>query len=407
LNTSFKTFSILSEQFHEDPYRYFSELRDFDPIHYEQDIDGYFISRYKDVRYVLQNTEVFTTKSLAKRAEPVMRGPVLAQMKGKEHTAKRKIVVKSFIGDSLKRLIPLIKENAEVLLSPHLSKGRIDLVNDFGKTFAVYVTMDMLGLNKKDHQLIADWHSGVANFIITIQLSPKERAHSLWCSEQLANYLLPIIEERRQNPKSDLISILCKSEYEGVEMSDTNILALILNVLLAATEPADKTLALLMYYLLNNPLQMQDVMEDRSLLSRAIAETLRFKPPVQLIPRQLSQDAKIADRLLPKGSTVFCMIGAANRDPEAFDNPDTFNIHRPDLDVKTAFTGIARHVAFGSGIHNCVGAAFAGTEIEVVANIVLDQLQNMKLEEGFHYTESGLYTRGPVSLPLTFDPIKG
>ncbi len=190
-------------------------------------------------------------------------------------------------------------------------------------------------------------------------------------------------------------------------MSDTNILALILNVLLAATEPADKTLALLMYYLLNNPLQMQDVMEDRSLLSRAIAETLRFKPPVQLIPRQLSQDTKIADRLLPKGSTVFCMIGAANRDPEAFDNPDTFNIHRPDLDVKTAFTGIARHVAFGSGIHNCVGAAFAGTEIEVVANIVLDQLQNMKLEEGFHYTESGLYTRGPVSLPLTFDPIKG
>ncbi|MFP7225279.1 cytochrome P450, cyclodipeptide synthase-associated [Priestia filamentosa] len=406
MNTSVKAFSILSKQFHEDPYKHFAELRDSHPVYYEKEIDSYFISRYEDVRYVLQNTDIFTTKSLAKRAEPVMRGPVLAQMHGKEHTAKRKIVVKSFIGDALKRLIPLIKENAEVLQAPHLSRGKIDLVNDFGKTFAVYVTMDMLGLDKKDHKLIADWHSGVANFITSIQLSPEERAHSLHCSEQLANYLYPIIEERRKNPKSDLISILCQSEYEGVEMSDTNILALILNILLAATEPADKTLALLIYYLLNNPLQMKDVMENRSLLKQAIAETLRFKPPVQLIPRQLSQDAIIAGKTLSKGTTVFCMIGAANRDPKAFENPDVFNLHRPDLDVKTAFTGIARHVAFGSGIHNCVGAAFAGTEIEVVANIVLDKLKNMKLEDGFNYKENGLYTRGPVSLPLTFTPIK-
>ncbi|MFP3728215.1 cytochrome P450, cyclodipeptide synthase-associated [Priestia filamentosa] len=406
MNTSVKAFNILSKQFHEDPYKHFAELRDSHPVYYEKEIDSYFISRYEDVRYVLQNTDIFTTKSLAKRAEPVMRGPVLAQMHGKEHTAKRKIVVKSFIGDALKRLIPLIKENAEVLLAPHLSRGKIDLVNDFGKTFAVYVTMDMLGLDKKDHKLIADWHSGVANFITSIQLSPEERAHSLHCSEQLANYLYPIIEERRKNPKSDLISILCQSEYEGVEMSDTNILALILNILLAATEPADKTLALLIYYLLNNPLQMQDVMENRSLLKQAIAETLRFKPPVQLIPRQLSQDAIVAGKTLSKGTTVFCMIGAANRDPKAFENPDVFNLHRPDLDVKTVFTGIARHVAFGSGIHNCVGAAFAGTEIEVVANIVLDKLKNMKLEDGFNYKENGLYTRGPVSLPLTFTPIK-
>ncbi|QPA31681.1 cytochrome P450, cyclodipeptide synthase-associated [Thermaerobacillus caldiproteolyticus] len=400
-----KKFSVLSEEFHKDPYKYFSDLRQYDPIHYEESIDSYFISRYEDVRYVLQNPDIFTTKSLAKRAEPVMRGPVLAQMHGKEHTAKRKIVVKSFVGDALKRLIPLIKQNAEGLLSPYLSKGRIDLVNEFGKTFAVYVTMDMLGLDKKDHQLIANWHSGVADFITSMQQTPEARAHSLWCSEQLAQYLAPVIEERRENPGSDLISILCTSEYEGVAMSNTNILALILNILLAATEPADKTLALLIYHLLNNPSQMRDVLEDRSLLPNAIAETLRFTPPVQLIPRQLSQGATIGGITLPEGSTVFCMIGAANRDPAAFERPDVFDIHRADLHVKSAFTGTARHLAFGSGLHNCVGAAFAGAEIEVVANIVLDRLQNMKLEDDFQYTETGLYTRGPVSLPILFDPV--
>ncbi|MCY9291134.1 hypothetical protein MOF05_22640, partial [Bacillus haynesii] len=107
----------------------------------------------------------FTTKSLAKRAEPVMRGPVLAQMKGKEHTAKRRIVLRRFIGESLDHLTPLIKENAQRLLAPHLEKGRIDLVNDFGKTFAVCVTMDILGLDKNDHQTVRNWHSGVADFI--------------------------------------------------------------------------------------------------------------------------------------------------------------------------------------------------------------------------------------------------
>ncbi|MDA4896060.1 cytochrome, partial [Streptomyces sp. MS2A] len=138
------------------------------------------------------------TKSLAKRAEPVMRGPVLAQMKGKEHTAKRRIVLRRFIGESLDHLTPLIKENAQRLLAPHVEKGRIDLVNDFGKTFAVCVTMDILGLDKNDHQTVRNWHSGVADFITSLNQAPEDREHSLKCSEQLAEYLNPIIEERRK-----------------------------------------------------------------------------------------------------------------------------------------------------------------------------------------------------------------
>ncbi|MCI3987210.1 cytochrome P450, partial [Bacillus vallismortis] len=93
----------------------------------------------------------------------------------------------------------------------------------------------------------------------------------------------------------------------------------------------DKTLALMIYHLLHHPDQMKDVLEDRTLLPQAIAETLRYKPPVQLIPRQLSQDAEIGGVELKEGTTVFCMIGAANRDPEAFEDPDEFNIHRSDL----------------------------------------------------------------------------
>ncbi|HFU7076808.1 cytochrome P450, cyclodipeptide synthase-associated [Bacillus cereus] len=405
MSNTMQTVNILTEEFQENPYKYFSHLRQNDPVHYEPEIDSYFISRYQDVRNILNDTETFTTKSLAERAEPVMRGPVLAQMRGKEHVAKRKIVLRSFMGDALQKLMPLIKKNAEDLLFPHLPNGKIDLINDFGRTFAVYVTMDMIGLDKKDHKKIGEWHSGVADFITSINQPPEAKKHSLWCSEQLANYLEPIIKERRLNPQEDLISKLCSAKYEGIAMTDTDILALILNILLAATEPGDKTLALLIYNLINQPKQLQDVLSDRSLVPLAIAETLRYNPPVQLIPRQLSKDTEISGIQISKGTTVFCMIGAANRDPNAFERPDEFNIYRPDLDIKKAFSGAARHLAFGSGIHNCVGAAFAKSEIEIVVNVVLDNMKNIKLEEDFQYVEKGLYTRGPISMPILFDKL--
>lgn len=401
-----EVFSVLSEEFNRNPYRYFAYLREEDPVHYEESIDSYFLSKYDDIYHVLRHPDVFTTDSLAKRAEPVMRGPVLAQMRGQEHTAKRKIVVRSLTGEEIKQQqIPLIKASVMQLLDPYREMGRLDLVNEFGKTLAVWVTMDILGLDKTDHQLISHWHNGIASFITSIEQSPEDRSHSLWCSEQLGQYLLPIIEQRRTKPGLDLISTLCASEYNGTTMSDTNILSLVLNILLAATEPADKTLALLIYHLLNNPTQMKDVLEDRSLLPQAIAETLRYTPPVQLIPRQLSDNATVGGKELRSGTTVFCMIGAANRDPNVFKLPDVFDIHRSDLGSSTAFTGAARHLAFGSGVHNCVGAALAKIELETVADILLDMLPNMRLEEGFIYSESGLYTRGPISLPVQFDVV--
>jgi pulcherriminic acid synthase len=396
---------ILSPEFHADPYAYFTHLREADPLHYEPELGAYFVSRYADVEFVLDHPDQFTTEALASRAQPVMRGVVLAQMQGREHTAKRKIVVRGFTGEILREhQAPHIRANAVHLLAPYLPIGEIDLVNDFGKTFAIWVTLDVLGLPKTDHEQIRLWHHGVADFITSIKQSPEAREHSLACSQALEDYLVPVIEERQRHPGPDLISTLCQSDFDGHRMSTSQILALILNVLLAATEPADKTLALLVHHLLDNPEQMRDVRADPSLLTAAIAETLRYTPPVQLIPRQLAQDTWLVDRMLPAGTIVFCLIGAANRDPSAFTDPDRFDIHRTDLGAARSFTAAARHLAFGTGMHACVGAAFARTEIEIVAQIVLDQLHDLRPTPGRDYAETGLYTRGPEALHLTFTP---
>ncbi|MFG2488460.1 cytochrome P450, cyclodipeptide synthase-associated [Streptomyces virginiae] len=399
-------FSILSEDFAAAPDRYFAQLREQAPVHYEPAIDCYFVSRHEDVKRVLTNHELFTTEMLQVRAEPVMRGPVLAQMTGAEHTAKRRIVVRAFTGSALQDQIRVIRTNAAELMAPFLPLGRVDLVNDFGKPFGMHVTLDVLGLDRKDWQQVAAWHSGVAEFITGLNLTPERRRHCIDHAERLEAYLLPVIEQRRRNPGDDLISQLCTAEFDGVAMSDREVTALIINVLVAATEPADKTLALLFKHLIDHPEQMAQVRRDPDLLGAAIAETLRYTPPVQLIPRRAEKDAVFAGTTVPAGATVFCMIGAANRDPDAFSAPDTFDIHRPDLGTARSFTAAAQHLAFGTGLHQCVGTAFARAELETVAAMLLPLLDEVRYSPGFRYQEAGLYTRGPVALSLDFTPVR-
>ncbi|MGW3327388.1 cytochrome P450, cyclodipeptide synthase-associated [Streptomyces virginiae] len=399
-------FSILSDDFAAAPYRYFAQLRERAPVHYEPAIDSYFVSRHEDVKRVLTDHERFTTENLQVRAEPVMRGPVLAQMTGAEHSAKRRIVVRAFTGSALQDQIRVIHANAAALLAPFLPLGRVDLVNDFGKPFGMHVTLDVLGLDRKDWQQVASWHSGVAEFITGLNLTPERRRHCIDQAERLEAYLLPVIEQRRRDPGDDLISQLSTAEFDGVAMSDREVTALIINVLVAATEPTDKTLALLFKHLIDHPEQMAQVRQDPDLLGAAIAETLRYTPPVQLIPRQAEKDAVFAGITVPAGATVFCMIGAANRDPDAFTAPDTFDIHRPDLGTARSFTAAAQHLAFGTGLHQCVGTAFARAELETVAAMLLPLLDQVRYSPGFRYQEAGLYTRGPVALSLDFTPVR-
>ncbi|MFF0731082.1 cytochrome P450, cyclodipeptide synthase-associated [Streptomyces chartreusis] len=399
-------FSVLSEDFATDPYRYFSRLREQDAIHYESAIDSYFVSRHRDVKRVLTDHETFTTEMLQVRAEPVMRGPVLAQMTGAEHTAKRKIVVRGFTGQALEDQIRAIHANAAELVAPFLTRGRFDLVNDFGRPLAIDVTLDVLGLDKKDRRRIADWLGGVAEFVTGIDLTAEQRRRCLGRAERLEAYLAPVIEERRRRPGEDLMSKLCSAEFDGIAMSDREVTALVINILVAAVEPADKTLALLFKHLIDHPEQLAQVRRDPALLPAAIAETLRYTPPVQLIPRRTERDVVLAGSAVPAGATVFCMIGAANRDPAAFAAPDAFDIHRADLGTARSFTAAARHLAFGTGLHQCVGAAFARAEIETVAGMLLSLFDEIRHTPGVRYRETGLYTRGPASLWVDFTPTR-
>ncbi|PCF51789.1 cytochrome P450, cyclodipeptide synthase-associated [Staphylococcus delphini] len=371
--------SIFERDYEVNPVPYFNFFRKYDPVHYEETVNAYFISNYEDVKFILKNDDIFTTKTLAERAEPVMKDRVLAQMSGYEHSSKKKVILKGMTGIYLEKILPMIEKRTNDIIDMYIKKKEIDLVSDFGEKFAVQSSLDLLGIDIKDAEIIRKWHNGIAKFITSFNLNEQEVKHSLDCSDKLEEYLMPLIKEKKDSKKIDLISILHGYKNGKNRINDTEILALTLNVLLAATEPVDKTLAYLFYNLLSNPSQYRDIQANHKLLKLAIKETLRFNSPVQLIPRQLSKPFTLYETKLNTDDVVICMIGAANRDPKAFINPDEFNIYRT-LEENKILSSHSLNLSFGYGVHTCVGAAFSLIQLETVVSILIRRLKNIKLE---------------------------
>ncbi len=190
-------------------------------------------------------------------------------------------------------------------------------------------------------------------------------------------------------------------------MSDEDVKAFCSLLLAAGGETTDKAIAGIFANLLTHPEQLEAVRADRSLISRAFAETLRFTPPVHMIMRQSASDVELSGGTVPAGSTVTCLIGSANRDEERYRDPDTFDIFREDLSATNAFSAAADHLAFALGRHFCVGALLARSEVEIGVGQLLDAMPDLRLADGFDPVEHGVFTRGPQSLPVRFTPVSG
>ncbi|KER04201.1 cytochrome P450, cyclodipeptide synthase-associated [Photorhabdus temperata subsp. temperata] len=399
------SFSTHNPKFIKNPYDFYDTLHEQDLIYFDQFQNSYFIGKYEDVDAILKSS-IFNTQPLIERAEPVMGDRVLAQMEGEEHARKRKLVMQGLSKDYFdNHYEPMIRKLTENLLQPHIGKGKVDLINDFGRYYAVLVTLNILGLPSDNYRDIAEWHKGIANFITQFDQTELEKMHSLECSQKLIRLLNPIVDQRRCNPNGDFISILCGGNGQNTGMSTSEITALCLNILLAATEPADKTLAMMFNHLISNPSMFDAVVKDRSLVRDALEETLRLTSPVQLIPRKVGEDVTISGINIPKGALVFCMIGAANRDPSVFHKPNEFDLYRRKNTISQQKANRRKQLAFGTGMHACVGAAFSLRQLEISSNIILDRLRNLRFADNYHYQETGVYTRGPSKLLLSFDPI--
>ncbi|MFI8811643.1 MULTISPECIES: cytochrome P450 [unclassified Streptomyces] len=397
---------ILSPAFAADPYGAYRTMRAHAPLIRHEATDSYLISRYEDVERVFRDKAgEFTTDNYDWQIEPV-HGRTILQLSGREHAVRRALVAPAFRGRELQeKFLPVIERNARELIDAFRHSGETDLVEAFATRFPVLVIADMLGLDKADHDRFHAWYTTVIAFLGNLAGDPDVAAAGERTRQEFAAYMIPVIQRRRSAPGDDLLSALCAAEVDGVRMSDEDIKAFCSLLLAAGGETTDKAIASIFANLLGHPEQLAAVREDRSLIDRAFAETLRFTPPVHMIMRQTAVEVELSGGTVPAGATVTCLIGAANRDESRYRDPDRFDIFRTDLTGTTAFSAAADHLAFALGRHFCVGALLARAEVEAGVNQLLDAMPDVRLADGYVPSEQGVFTRGPTSLPVRFTPV--
>ncbi|MFI7345614.1 cytochrome P450 [Streptomyces sp. NPDC049936] len=408
MSTAQQVPDILSPEFAANPYPVYRAMRESAPLFWHEATRSWIVSRYADVERVFKDRNgQFTTENYDWQLEPV-HGRTILQLGGREHAVRRALVAPAFRGADLQdRFLPVIERNSRELIDVFRHTGRADLVADYATRFPVNVIADMLGLDKADHERFHGWYTSVIAFLGNLAGDQEVAAAGARTRVEFAEYMIPIIRERRENPGDDLLSSLCAAEVDGVRMSDEDIKAFCSLLLAAGGETTDKAIASIFANLLAHPEQLAAVREDRSLIPRAFAETLRYTPPVHMIMRQSASEVELSGGTIPAGDTVTCLIGAANRDGSRYRDPDRFDLHREDLTTTTAFSAAADHLAFALGRHFCVGALLAKAEVEIGVGQLLDAMPDLRPDDGFDAVEHGVFTRGPQSLPVRFTPRAG
>jgi len=399
---------LLSAEVARDPDSFYRRLRSESPLHVDSDTGWFLLSRHADVGAAYRNP-AFSTRNYEISLEPVF-GRSLLQMDGHEHARKRALVTPYFRGQGLAHWAPVIMRNAVDILGGAVTRqteqlaatfergSTVDLLQDFGYYLPVFVIADMLGLPKTDHARFFSWYTAHVDFLANFSRDAVIDQRGLDATAELRAYLTPIIVSRRHEPREDLISALCTAEVDGEVLTDDEIMTHVTQLLNAGSETTGKTLANLFGHLLEQPELFESVQDDRSLVVKAISETLRFTPPSQMNGRFTTEDVEIAGGVVPTGSTVMLLIASANRDERRFSHPDVFDMHRPDLNHDRVFTATGEHFAFGFGRHFCLGAMLAKMELEHSISLLLDRFPHMMLADGFVPRRSGLKMRSVESM---------
>lgn len=400
--------TLLSDEVASDPYRFYRRLRDESPVHYDASVDSYLVSRYADVGKGYRDPAL-TTKNYEWQLEPVF-GRGLLQMDGREHARKRALVSPHFrgrgaekwdgvIAQNCARLVDGVVEKATKTLVDEFRPGAtVDICADFANHLPIAVIADVLGLPRDDQPQFFDWYTAMIGFLSNLAQDQAVADAGVRAKGEFDDYIIPVIEQRRREPGDDLISAMCTVEVDGEVLDDVEVRTHVTQLLVAGAETTDKTIGNLFCHLLESDEQFRAVREDRTLVPKAIAETLRYTPPSQMNARVTDSVVTIADVEIPEGATVTLIIASANRDDRRFESPDTFDVRRTDLDAGRAFGGAADHFAFGSGRHFCLGAILAKAELEVSTNMLLDRFPDMRLADGFTPTPRGIKMRAVPEL---------
>jgi cytochrome P450 len=398
---------MLSPEFYANPYPIYHQLRDADPVHWSDAWKGWVLTRYADVTSTLRDFSRFSNvgridlflEQLPEEGRGKM-GPLkghfsraITHLDPPDHTRIRKLLKTVLSTHLVQSMRPRIEALVSELISEVQDAGRMDVIRDFAYPLPAIVLGEMLGIPPEDRDQYKKWSDDIGVGLVgtgRAALDNVERARqSLF---ELTDYLRPLVAQRRQHPRNDLISNLIAIEVKGDRLSERELFSTCITLILAGHGTTTNLIGNGILALLRHPDQLEALKNDPSLIEIAVEELLRYDSPLQRIWRMATEDVEIDGKHIRKGQIVLPTMGAANRDPAEFSEPDRLNIRRQDNP----------HVALGTGIHLCVGGPLARLQGAIAINALLRRLPSLQLETEALEWEANLFHRGLKSLPVVF-----
>lgn len=414
-------FDFADPAFRRDPYPTYGELREQRPVLRTE--HGYWVvSRYSDCLAVLKDHHRFSSdarnaisvgvfpehSAIAGRdveirpylffdfpryidGQPFDEGRPFLFLDPPDHTRLRRLVTQAFTRSALEAWRPRVREVAQQLLDAAAERGDVELVADLAYPLPVTIICELLGVPVADTPLFRQWSGALAATITPeFLLTASERERSREAGVVLGGYLGQLMTERRSRPGDDLLSGLLLAEAEGDQLSEVEVLFTCLLLLVAGHETTVNLLGSGTLALARHPEQGRLLRAQPGMARAAVEELLRFEPPVQVAARTPLAEMEISGEMVPAGEQLVLLLGAANRDPSVFADPDRLDLRRPNA---------ARHLSFGSGIHHCLGAALARLEAEEAIPAVLARFPHLELRGEPRYRSDSIL-RGLEELPL-------
>ncbi len=383
-------FNPYAHKVHDDPFPYYRRLRDEAPAYHNEELGFWALSRYDDVIDALHDPTTYCSRH-GITLEPKNPLPMMITMDPPEHTAMRRLVSRVFTPRRIADLEPQIRALSDKHMSPWLDAGRCDLIADYSAKLPMDVISTMLGVPAADQDLLRGWAD---DMIHREEGIPDTTPAGVEAATKLYTYFVDQVGEKRRRPGNDLISALIGAELDGERLDLDAIVGFCFLLVIAGNETTTKLIGNAVYWLWRNPDQRAKLIADPRLLPDAVEETLRYEGSTQLMARTLTRDVELHGCTMPEGSKVLLLLGSANRDERFWERPDEFDVCRDKL----------QHLAFGHGVHVCLGAALARLETRIALEHILTRLPGYEIDErGLERIHSG-NVRGYARLPVTYRP---
>ncbi|MET0738562.1 MAG: cytochrome P450 [Acidimicrobiales bacterium] len=377
-----------------DPYPELAVKRRDQPVEattYASFIEGleqttYVVHRYEDVVAVLRDNVTYSSSAIRALMAPVMGDYVLVGMDEPEHKRLRALVSVAFRQRSLAAWEPYAQSVVDGYLDQVVERGSAELVRELTFPYPIQVIAKILGVPPEDTGKFHEW----AWWIINVAADPDK---GIAASEAMKAYLAEVLDARRAAPGDDVISDLVQAELDGEQLGDEEIFSFIRLLLPAGAETTYRATGNFLFGLLTHPDQLAALRDDRSLMTQAVEESIRWESPLLITSRDSTVESEVAGTVIPAGCQVVAHVGSANHDDARWEDPEVFDIFREQKP----------HAAFGFGPHMCLGMHLARMEMRVAVGAVLDRLDDVRLApdaEDVHI--HGERFRSPTSLPVLF-----